>query len=86
MDNLINLVKLTDVEVQSISNESLPTYSITVLQRKICHNYNSSKASRALIQYIVRKFNLEGNIMIGTYNVNAHNRYIKAKMNNNCKK
>ena len=31
MDNLINLVKLTDVEVQSISNESQPTYSITVL-------------------------------------------------------
>lgn len=59
MDNLINLAKLTDVEVWSISNESQPTYSIAVLQRKnIGHNYNSSKASRALIQYIVRKCNL----------------------------
>lgn len=35
MDNLINLAKLTDVEVWSISNESQPTYSIAVLQRKI---------------------------------------------------
>lgn len=35
MDNLISSAKLTDVEVRSISNESQPTYSITVLQRKI---------------------------------------------------
>lgn len=41
-----------------ISNESQPTYSITVLQRKIFnYEYNSSKASRALIQYIIRKCN-----------------------------